>query len=266
MDILSPSSSITIPSFSKMTDDGSEFIGSSVPGYYIQTSDTSPIFKRTVSILSLDEFVHSEDEYTLDSQVSTSKRQLQSSDCAEVSDDESCCCTDDAFERPKKRLRVDKKKSVRFAEELTTAKVLHESKSIPALKSDMYSELFWSKKELQEFQTDCKITQSTDYEVQEYVEAFRVLEDSVMKSDLTMGSSADFDTFLDGLKDGWLGLECYGTNNAVRKSRTRQYVRTVIATQHSCPHKLGEIATNLSAPSVRWVVALGNATHIAAED
>jgi hypothetical protein len=246
---------------------------------FVEHISPFPNFKRSISIVSLEDFVLSDEDCTLTQKLplKRSRSSLDSSTVSVgvVSDDESCYSDSSvAVKRSTKRPRItEKKKSVHFADEPTTScttySALQQTISIPVVAADIHHELFWSKKELQEIQRDCKVAQAADFEVQEYVEAFRSLQDTVMKesetSDPVHSVSASFDTVLDGLVDGWLGLERYGTSHAVQKTRTKQYTQSVITAQRSSPDTLAAMATRLSSPSVRWSVALGNASHKAAE-
>ena len=158
------------------------------------------------------------------------------------------------------------KKSVRFVDMEISQKdsylPLLQTRMIHPISNDFQDELFWSKKELVQIQSEAKLVQATDPDVQEYVQAFRHIQELVTLSgsDLAVDSSADYDLMLDGLRDGWRGLECYGSSLLAQKQRTRNIIQTILASQND-PTRLADVANSLSAPSVAWSVALGVATH-----
>lgn len=176
-------------------------------------------------------------------------------------EDDSIVSESGVFEHPRKKARLFKK-SVRFVDVnlCCNNKPINIIQVSDSVDFDEIKKLFWSREDLRRFQTEAKIMHATDSDIRDYVDVYHRARHHFVNSRTNLSiplSSNEFHIFVDGLYDGWHGLESFSPTEQIRKRDVQKIVQSIVAAQKEL--KLADIAASLSAPSSAWAWVIGQA-------
>jgi hypothetical protein len=205
--------------------------------------------------------VHPCDEPNLGARRMHSHVSIVSLEADTVSIDEESSLADDNFGYQRRKRARRSKKSVHFVDmNLSSDEMPVEVVSIKHKLEFDTENLYWTRKELSCIQREAKMIIAFDVNVRDYVDAFQQCRDRTLKRHNTnVGESLvltdELPCFVDGLREGWRGLEIFSSSQKSRQIEVRKIVRTVVAAQQD--YDLAQKAASLTTLSGEWAQFVG---------